>query len=159
MKCGCALKKNNKKIKVAIFIVRFISYSVIKMLLNSVLVSVKVTCCIYMLEILSWPWLVLRKGWFNSIKDALVVVLGWPAGLNTSFIYGRLVLLQNLNDIELIICLKQSFTGSQLIFWNSFCPICALLFKFRQNRMRLFWIICNFDFNLLFNLGYQSEQA
>ena len=34
-----------------------------------------------------------------------------------------------LNDIELIICSKRSFTGSQLICSNSFRPICALLFK------------------------------
>ena len=67
--------------------------------------------------------------------------------------YGGLVLLQNLKDIELIICLKRSLTGSQLICSNSFCPICALLFKFRQNRMHLFWSICKFDFNLLLRLG------
>ena len=71
--------------------------------------------------------------------------------------YGGLVLLQNLKDIELITYLKRSLTGSQLIFSNSFCPICALLFKFRI--MHLFWSICNFDFNLLFKLGYQAEQA
>ena len=41
MKSSCALKK----LKVAIYIVLLISYSVKKMLLNSVLISVKVTCC------------------------------------------------------------------------------------------------------------------
>ena len=41
MKIGCALKK----LKVAIYIVHLISHSVKKMLLNSVLVSVKVICC------------------------------------------------------------------------------------------------------------------
>ena len=59
------------------------------------------------------------------------------------------MLLQNLKDIELITCLKRSLTGGQLIFPNSFCPICALLFKFTHNHMHLFWSICNFDFNLL----------
>ena len=58
------------------------------------------------------------------------------------------MLLQNLKDIKLI-CLKLSFTGSQLICVDSFCHICALLFKFRQNCMHFFWAICNFDFNLL----------
>ena len=67
------------------------------------------------------------------------MVLGWPAGLNTSFIYGGLVLLQNLNDTEQIICSKRSFTGSQLICLNSFRPVFALLFKFRQNRIHLCW--------------------
>ena len=37
------------------------------------------------------------------------------------------MLLQNLNDIQLVICLKQLFMGSQLIYSNSFCPICAVL--------------------------------
>ena len=68
------------------------------------------------------------------------------------------MLLQNLKDIELITYLKRSLTGSQLIFLNSFSPICAVLFKLRPNRMHLFWSICNFDFNLLFKLGYQAEQ-
>ena len=63
----------------------------------------------------------------QRFKDVQVVVLGWPAGLNTSYIYGGLVLLQNLNDIQLVICLKQLFMGSQLICSNSFCPICAVL--------------------------------
>ena len=58
------------------------------------------------------------------------------------------MLLQNLKDIKLI-CLKLSFTGSQLICVDSFCHICALLFKFRQNCMHFFGAICNFDFNLL----------
>ena len=79
--------------------------------------------------------------------------------LNTSLIYGGLVLLQNLNNIELIICLKWLFMGSHLICLNSFCPICTLLFKFRQNCMHLFWSICNCDFNLLFKLGCQAEQS
>ena len=34
-----------KRLKVAIYIIRLISYSVKKMLLNSMFVSVKVTCC------------------------------------------------------------------------------------------------------------------
>ena len=68
-----------------------------------------------------------------------------------------LAILRNLSDIELIICSKRSFTGSQVS--NSFCLTWALLFKFRQNRMHLFWSICNFEFNLLFTLGYQAEQA
>ena len=42
MKRGCALKK---KLIAAIYIVRLISYSVKKMLLNSVLVSIKIICC------------------------------------------------------------------------------------------------------------------
>ena len=95
----------------------------------------------------------------NFSKDDLVVGLGWPAGLNTSFIYIGLVLLQNLNDIELIIYSKQSFTGSQSFFSNSICPIWALLFKFKHNCMYLFWSICNFKFSILLKLGYQAEQV
>ena len=41
MKSSCALEK----LKVAIYIVRLISYSLKKILLNPVLASVKVTCC------------------------------------------------------------------------------------------------------------------
>ena len=41
MKSSCELKK----LKISIYIVRLISYSVKKMLLNSVLINVKVTCC------------------------------------------------------------------------------------------------------------------
>ena len=41
MKSGCALKKS----KVAIYILRLISYLVKKMRLNSLLISVKVICC------------------------------------------------------------------------------------------------------------------
>ena len=68
------------------------------------------------------------------------------------------MLLQNLNEIELTIYLKRSFTGSQLICSNSFHPICALLFKIEQNRLHLVWSICNF--NLLFKLNkYQAEQV
>ena len=37
--------KMKKRLKVAIYIIRLISYSVKKMLLNSMFVSVKVTCC------------------------------------------------------------------------------------------------------------------
>ena len=42
MKSGCALKK---KLKVAIYVVRHIFYSVKKMLFNSVFLSVQVICC------------------------------------------------------------------------------------------------------------------
>ena len=41
MKSSCALKK----LTVAIYIVRLISYLVKQVLLNSVLISVKVICC------------------------------------------------------------------------------------------------------------------
>ena len=106
-------------------------------------------------EILFWPWLVHRKALFNSSKDTLVVVFDWPAGLNTSFLYGRFVLLQNLKDIELIICLQQWFTGNQLICSNSFCPIRALLFKFRQSNIKVeYWSqILKWKSNIKLNLG------
>ena len=74
------------------------------------------------------------------------------------FMYRGLMLLQNLNDIELMICLRWSFTDSQLICSISFCPLCALLFKFRQNHIDLF-ILFLIYFNLLFKLEYQAEQA
>ena len=106
MKSSCALKKKKWKNKSTYIYCSLHFLFGEKYAPNSVLVSVKVTCCFYMLEILFWPWLVLRKGWFNFSEDALLVLLGWPAGLNTSFIYEGLVLLQNLNDIELIICFE-----------------------------------------------------
>ena len=89
------------------------------------------------------------KGWLNSNKDVLVIILFWQASLDT-FIYGGLVLLKSLNVSELIHCSKLTFTGSQLIFSNSVKPIWGLLFKFRQNRMYLVWSTCNFDFNVCF---------
>ena len=58
---------------------------------------------------------------------ALVVVLCRPFYLNTSFIHRGLVLLQNLNNIELVICSKRSFTGSQLIVSNLIRPISPII--------------------------------
>ena len=67
--------------------------------------------------------------------------------------------MKYLKVIELIHCSNRSFMGSQFIFSNSVKPIWALLSKFRQKRMHLFWSICNLDFNLLFRLEYQAEHA
>ena len=88
-------------------------------------------------EILFWPWLVFRNGWFNFSKDALVVVLGWLAGLNMSFI----------NDIELLNCSKWSFSGSQLIlfkfissYMSSFIQIQTELHAFTLRYLK-FWLV------------------
>ena len=94
---------------------------------------------------------------FNN--NALVMVLRWSASLNTSFIYGGLALLQNLNDIELVICLKWYLWAA-----NWFARIRFILYgPYYSNSDRivfiLFWSIFNFDFNLLFKLGYQGEKA
>ena len=81
--------------------------------------------------------------------------IGLTSWFKYTFMYGGLVLLQNLKYIELIICLKPSLSGSQLICLNSLCPICTQLFKFRQNRMHLFWSICNLT--LIFCLSWDTK--
>ena len=109
-------------------------------------------------EIFFCPWLVFWNGWLNLHKEVPVVVV-FCASLNTSFTYKGLKLLKHLKVTELTHCSNQSFMGSKLISSNWGKPIWALLFKFRQTRINLFWSICNFDFNLLFRLTYQAEHA
>ena len=104
-------------------------------------------------------WLVFPNSWLNLNREVLVVIAFWTAGLNTSFIYKGLKLLKWLKVIELIHILNWSFMGNQFIFSNSIKPIWCLLFRFWQNPMHLFWSICNFDFNLLFRLGYQAKHT
>ena len=69
-----------------------------------------------------------RKGWFDFIKDSLilVLVLFWPDGLNKSFIYKG----QELKVVELIHCYKRSFIGNQLLL-KSFEYTWGLLLNFR----------------------------
>ena len=141
-----------------------------KMLFNSESVRVEVVSCFY--EI--WQFipntrchiwktflsvLFFCNDWLNLNKDVIEAVVFWPAGLNISFIYKGLKSLKYLNVIELIHCSNRWFVGSQFIFSNSVKLVWVLLYKFRQKRMHLFWSICNFDFNLLFRLGYQAEHA
>ena len=64
--------------------------------------------------------------------------------------------MKYLKVIELIHCSNRSFMGSQFIFSNSVKPIWALLSKFRQKRMHLFWSICNLDFNYNYNIAKGS---
>ena len=104
-------------------------------------------------------FLVFRKGWFSLRKDVLVLVLRWPAGLKTSFIYAGHLLLKDLKVIKLMHCSKRSFMESQVIFSNSVKPMWSLLFKFKQKRIHLFWSIRSFFFRLLFQLGYQAEHV
>ena len=133
------------------------------MSLNYVFISVKALYCFLgkleliphdgiVKEILLWPWLDFCKWQLNFSKDSLVVILGWLADLNT---FQGLLLFKHSNDIELINCSKWLFTGSQLIFLHSSCSFWSLFFTLRPNSICLFWRICNFDFNLLFKLGFQ----
>ena len=159
MQNGCTLKKIKSS-----YIYCSLHYLLgEKMSLNYVFISFKALCRFlgklefiphdyFFKKILFRPWLDFRKGQLNFSKDALVVILGWLADLNT---FQGLVLFKHSNDIELINSLKWLFTGSQLIFLNSSCPLWALFFKLRLNSICLIWRICNFDFNLLFKLGFQ----
>ena len=79
---------------------------------------------------MQYPWLVLHKGWFNFSKEVLVVVLGSPASSNTSFIYGRLVLLQKSNGIELTICWTGRWPAANYyyyFFWIHFAYMSPII--------------------------------
>ena len=83
---------------------------------------------------------------FNFSKDALIVVLGWPAGLKCIIHLWRTHFVA-----EFKLHWPNNFTGNQLFLSKMFCLLWALLFKFRQNPIHLLLSICNFDFiNLLF---------
>ena len=132
MKGGCT----SKKIEVAIYIVLFIFYSVKKIFISSVFISAtRLSVVFRKFELTMW-----FKYIIHNIRRTRVISKFWY-------------------DIELIICSKRSFTGSQLNFSNLFCPLRTLLFNFIQNRMHLFWSISNFNFNLWFELVYQAEQV
>ena len=49
--------------------------------------------------------------------------------------------------------------GSQFIFKNSFVPTWALLSRFKQYLMHLFWAICILFDCRLFSKGYHAAQA
>ena len=68
--------------------------------------------------------------------------------------YKGLKYLNYSRVIELIHCSNRSFMGSQFIFSNSVIPIWALIFKFRQKRMHLFWSICNFELIICYSGWY-----
>ena len=67
--------------------------------------------------------------------------------------------MQNLNEIEPIVCSKQSFKGCQLNFSTEFVQHESYYSNPDRIARISFWGICNFDFNLSFKLGYQVEQA
>ena len=130
------------------------------MLFHLVFVGVKALSC-FQVNRNTVPniWCQIRKCFLSVIsfsqislkKDAVVLVMGWPASSKTSFIYAGLLLLKNLKVVELMHCSKRSFMGSQLIFSNSVKPMWSLLFKFKQKRIHLFCSVCSFFFRLLFN--------
>ena len=56
-------------------------------------------------------------------------------------------------------CATLSLVGSQFILMNSFIPTWALLSRFKQYLIHLFWDVWTFFDSLLFKEGYQAEQA
>ena len=70
------------------------------------------------------------------------------------------ILLKNLKMFTHIHCETLSLVGSQFIF-NKFTqiPTWALLSRFKQNLIHLFWDVWIFFDSLLFKEGYQAEQA
>ena len=92
-----------------------------------------------MYGLLFWPWLVLHKGWFNFSKEALVVVLGWPATSNTSFIYGRLVLLQKSNGIELTICSTGHWRADNYFFFEFILPYMSPIIQIQKKNVCIYF--------------------
>ena len=56
-------------------------------------------------------------------------------------------------------CSTLYLVGSESIFKNSFVPMWALLSRFKQYLMHLFWAICILFDCRLFSKGYHATQA
>ena len=56
-------------------------------------------------------------------------------------------------------CSTLFLVGSQFILKNSFVPMWALLSRFKQYLMHLFWAICILFDCRLFSKGYHAAQA
>ena len=69
-------------------------------------------------------------------------------------------LIKNLKTLAQMHCSTLFFlVGSQFIFKNSFVPMWALLSRFKQYLMHLFWAICILFDCRLFSKGYHATQA
>ena len=101
------------------------------------------------------PWLEFRKGWFSLRKDALLLVLGWPARLKTSLIYAGLLLLKNLKvSIWCIVWRGHLWEASK--FSQIRLNLCG---PYYSNSNKNEYICCSLFFRLLFKLGYQAKHA
>ena len=69
------------------------------------------------------------------------------------------ILLKNLKMFAHIHCATLSLVRSQFILINSFIPTWALLSRFKQYLIHLFWAVWIFFDSLLFKEEYQAEQA
>ena len=67
--------------------------------------------------------------------------------------------LKNLKTLTQMHCSTLFLVGSQFIFKNSFVPMWALLSRFKQYLMHLFWAICIFFDCRLFSKGYHAALA
>ena len=68
-------------------------------------------------------------------------------------------LIKNLKTLTQMHCSTLFLVGSQFIFKNSFVPTWALLSRFKQYLMHLFWAICILFDCRLFSKGYHAAQA
>ena len=68
-------------------------------------------------------------------------------------------LIKNLKTLAQMHCSTLFLVGSQFIFKNSFVPMWALLSRFKQYLMHLFWAICILFDCRLFSKGYHATQA
>ena len=68
-------------------------------------------------------------------------------------------LIKKFKDVNANALFNSFLMGSQFIFKNSFVPMWALLSRFKQYLMHLFWAICILFDCRLFSKGYYAAQA
>ena len=68
-------------------------------------------------------------------------------------------LIKKFKDVNANALFNSLLVGSQFIFKNSFVPMGALLSRFKQYLMHLFWAICILFDCRLFSKGYHAAQA
>ena len=68
-------------------------------------------------------------------------------------------LIKKFKDVNANALFNSFLVGSQFIFKNSFVPTWALLSRFKQYLMHLFWAICILFDCRLFSKGYRAAQA
>ena len=68
-------------------------------------------------------------------------------------------LIKKVKDVNANTLFNSFLVGSQFIFKNSFVSMWALLSRFKQYLMHLFWAICILFDCRLFSKGYHAMQA
>ena len=68
-------------------------------------------------------------------------------------------LIKKFKDVNANALFNSFLVGSQFIFKNSLVPMWALLSRFKQYLMHLFWAICILFDCRLFSKGYHAAQA